>query len=258
MKDCIVLIPVYKDNLSEYEIISLKRCLSVLRDYDIHIFSYEGLNTPNINKLLHKRKPDILWDYFDKRYFEGIAGYNELMMNAGFYDKYRKDYKYMLIYQLDCYVFENSLSKFTKLGYDYIGAPLPDEFSESISEKFSSAFNQKINTRFFMNGGLSLRKIETFYEVCNEIDERWKKWNEDLLFSIMVPNPADKNVALQFAFECYPKECYEETNHTLPMGCHAWYKCGGGGSGLYDDLFWYKKISRLIYLRKKLRRFLLK
>ena len=41
---------------------------------------------------------------------------------------------------------------------------------------------------------------------------------------------ADVKTALKFAFECVPQYCFEQNNHNLPFGCHAWHK--------YDRSFW--------------------
>jgi len=41
---------------------------------------------------------------------------------------------------------------------------------------------------------------------------------------------APVNIALQFAFECVPRYCYELIGRQLPFGCHAW--------GRYDRDFW--------------------
>lgn len=43
-------------------------------------------------------------------------------------------------------------------------------------------------------------------------------------------NIAPLEVALQFAFECVPRHCFELNRHQLPFGCHAWRK--------YDPEFW--------------------
>ncbi len=43
-------------------------------------------------------------------------------------------------------------------------------------------------------------------------------------------NIADVKTALKFAFECVPQYCFEQNNHSLPFGCHAWHK--------YDRSFW--------------------
>ena len=108
-----------------------------------------------------------------------------------------------------------------------------------------------------MNGGLSLRRIDSMLSICKGLDfEFWKNWNEDIVFSIFSKNIPDKKQALSFSIECYPEKCVKENNNRLPFGCHAWYKCGGGNTGLYNDLFWLKKIAPLIYVRKKIRRWL--
>jgi hypothetical protein len=41
---------------------------------------------------------------------------------------------------------------------------------------------------------------------------------------------APVNIALQFAFECVPRHCYELNDRQLPFGCHAWNR--------YDPEFW--------------------
>jgi len=71
----------------------------------------------------------------------------------------------------------------------------------------------------------------------------WKIWpkNEDFYWSVIIPFFA-KNFkrptvqeALGFAFECFPKQCYEQNNRQLPFGCHAWEK--------YEPEFWKAFIS---------------
>jgi len=37
-------------------------------------------------------------------------------------------------------------------------------------------------------------------------------------------------IALDFAFECVPRYCFEKNNYNLPFGCHAWH--------YYDREFW--------------------
>jgi len=44
------------------------------------------------------------------------------MMSPAFYDAF-KAFDYILIYQLDAFVFRDELEYFCSLGYDYIGAP---------------------------------------------------------------------------------------------------------------------------------------
>jgi hypothetical protein len=62
----------------------------------------------------------------------------------------------MLIYQLDCWVFQDDLMYWCEQGYDYIGAPWFDKFSEADD-------NSKM-LPLAGNGGLSLRRIQAFIE----------------------------------------------------------------------------------------------
>lgn len=45
------------------------------------------------------------------------------MLSAEFYDRFAA-YEYVLIYQLDAFVFADRLAEFCQMGYDYIGAPV--------------------------------------------------------------------------------------------------------------------------------------
>ena len=47
---------------------------------------------------------------------------------------------------------------------------------------------------------------------------------------------APVTIALQFAFECVPRYCFELNNKTLPFGCHAWAR--------YDREFWEPYLLR--------------
>ena len=72
-------------------------------------------------------------------------------MNYDFYNGFRK-YKFMLVHQLDAYVFKDDLLYWTKQGYDYIGAPW-----------FEGMDNAGTNASLLPeigNGGFSLRKIK--------------------------------------------------------------------------------------------------
>jgi hypothetical protein len=60
----------------------------------------EGLE----NDYITKKYSNISVESFPKRYFENIEGYNELLLSASFYERFL-DTKYILIYQLDAFVF---------------------------------------------------------------------------------------------------------------------------------------------------------
>ena len=98
------------------------------------------------------------------------------------------------------------------------------------------------------NGGLSLRKTQTFLDVLEkygrEVGNYLQKcqknfegniseaYNEDVFWGIYSPKlyssfkiPKFKT-ALKFAFEIDPQLCYMLNDNKLPFGCHAWDKHG--------------------------------
>jgi len=102
----------------------------------------------------------------DDKNFESIHSYSALLLNKGFYEKF-SDYEYMLIYQLDSWVFKDELSQWCDKGYDYIGAPWFKGFS--IAKE-----NAKMR-KFAGNGGFSLRKISTFVDMLSDIENSDEK-----------------------------------------------------------------------------------
>ncbi|MEW6718184.1 MAG: DUF5672 family protein [Chloroflexota bacterium] len=92
---------------------------------------------------------------FPDWHFCSIKDYDQFMLSPEFYETFL-EYEYILTYQPDCLVFSDQLEGWCNLGYDYIGAPL---------------FRDKANpTKGFSrvgNGGLSLRRVESFLKVLN-------------------------------------------------------------------------------------------
>lgn len=87
---------------------------------------------------------------FRNRFFSGTDGYNRLMLSTDFYGGFI-DYKYILIYQLDCLVFSSQLEYWCNKEWDYLGAPWFTECSGDPVGGFWAVGN----------GGLSLRKVES-------------------------------------------------------------------------------------------------
>lgn len=238
MKDVIVLIPVYQDDLSKDEIYSFNRCLDILLPYDIGIVAPYSLNLPQI---INGRMLPIY--RFHDSFFEGIYGYNRLMLSREFYLRYI-DYQYILIYQLDAIVFLNELMNFVMMDYDYIGAPwlhgmsFSTKFSGTILGRFVASFYNRCHHLIYKdllyvgNGGLSLRKVAPFLDILNRFHKMSSSYcgNEDAFFSWIGMNfpqlfkVAPLEIALQFSFETYPRECYEMNGRRIPFGCHAWKK----------------------------------
>lgn len=261
----IVIIPVYKDRLDPMEFTSLSQCLKILGKYSICLIGPKSLDLTIYKQLFSSYGCPLCIEYFDSEYFSSVTGYNKLLLSKSFYERFAK-WKYMLIYQLDAYVFKDELDYWCSKGYDYIGAPWL-KLNGSLDYKNSG------------NGGFSLRKIDTFISLfshkgklltlrglncyyryrgpIHKIRYIWEGLfeknnslvkfteidpvNEDLFYAALkykrgqrfaIPSSSE---AMFFSFEERPDLLFEKTNHTLPFGCHAWYK------NEYND-FWKQYI----------------
>jgi hypothetical protein len=250
-----VVIPLYKQLITQEELVSIQHLDHFLPGYprvvikprtlDGILTNYETINFPDVC-------------------FSSIREYSKLLLSPFFYEIFG-ECDYILIYQTDCLVFSDSLERFCKLGYDYIGASL--FVRDSIPLRLSRVGN----------GGFSLRRVQAFLNVLKStsipswnsvltsrmadleqfsLSTRWLKklkiirevrrgvqWytrhyslNEDLFWSdrARLFDPGFKvaplDVSLRFAFDAHPRECFERSGHQLPFGAHAWAR--------WDREFW--------------------
>ena len=272
MKKVVIVIPLYKANPQRSEQASFRQCLSVLRKYDISLLTYKELDI-SVYELIAKEFNCVLNKvYFSKDYFVSISGYNRLCLNPVLYKKFF-EYKFMLIYQLDAWVFKDELEFWCDKGYDYIGAP----WFEKDGDGYTYDFVEDVG-----NGGLSLRNVAFCYKVLcrfryapiqpmreilrkstspnlrllralvrslgvrnnlayflSDYDKNAK--NEDGYFSLFrksyvkcnFPSPIE---AMGFAFEVHPSFLFLLNNRKLPFGCHAYRKNE-------FDIFWSRFID---------------
>lgn len=271
----VIIIPIYKEQLSVSEKVSLKRCIKVLGGYQIFFVTHHQLSKQEYIEIIEKEDSVLNCDfiYFDYKYFKSIQGYNELMLSRGFYNAFSK-YNFILLYQLDAFVFQNELDEWCRKGFDYIGAPWFHKFGNSESLEF----------RGVGNGGFSLRKPKAMLSIIN----RWRSLysmrrllsalkygehnkvgliikfilevcyirrnsfslfpfynsNEDYVWGLTfgkdlkvlsIPTPEE---ALRFAFEDKPEYLFKLNNGKLPLGCHGWEK--------YNVEFWRQYIIKEI------------
>ena len=247
-KTTAVVIPFYKTQLSIYEKTALSQCLNVLKNHPIIAIKPHSLN---LSKLEENSQFSEVKN-FDDHYFSNIDGYNRLMLSSEFYESFLK-YEFILIHQLDAFVFKDDLDVWTKKGYDYIGAPWirdiddPDLF-KTVKTKFQTFFHKRYDvyknglpsSKQFENqvgnGGFSLRRVEKFFKLAKKFEDKIAEYNskkehqfhEDAFWSIEVNrkekllNIPSYKVALHFAFENSPERAYNLIGNQLPFGCHAW------------------------------------
>lgn len=240
MKSCVVIFPLYQAP-SAIELAFMTNGLKLTSSFKQVIVAPEGLvideSFGDLEKLEVKR--------FAKHYFEGISGYNQLLLAKDFYKAFTL-FDYMLIHQADVYLFKDELGLWCAKDYDYLGAPWfrPDHLNKNalfklwqqlkLSFKKNKVYAQRYNK--VGNGGLSLRKINTALKVLDKVDESLIKkyrqstgdgFNEDIFWSLEAPKVInnytipDWQEAMKFAIEFKPQTAYRYLNETLPFGCHA-------------------------------------
>ena len=222
-----VVIPTYKEELTPLEKISLAQCRKVLGRYPLIFFAPEG-------KIFSYFEPGDMIAHFPPQYFRSVETYCKLMMSPNFYETFR-DFEYILIYQLDAFVFYDALEEFCSLGYDYIGAPWP-------YYSWSGARNP---TPRVGNGGFSLRKVAACHKLLTECSA-WPNWKifleytEDAFFAMcgvrdeLDFHTAPVEIAKVFSMEHFPARFLKKSKNNLPFGCHNWQRFS---ADFYVELF---------------------
>lgn len=263
---CGIVIPIYNFLPKLSEAASLKQLLKILPNNKIYFICGVDFDPFHYISLVNKYSQALfIIERFNNSFFSSINGYNSLMMSKKFYQRF-KSLDYILIYQLDAWIFKNELNYWCIQNYDYIGAPWLYE-----SDKGNLIFNG------VGNGGLSLRKVKSHLRILNSfsfIKKPGYLWyifnrepslksfinfiaaltirnntfhlsndfsaNEDVFWG----NVASKNfswfsipneqTALKFSIEMYASQLIKKAED-LPFGCHAWER--------YEPDFWKRFIK---------------
>ncbi len=245
-----IIVPVYRTDLVPSEWLSLERCVSILGSHPIILAAPDTIDiTP-----LCSRFPRLLQETFPAGYFASIKDYNRLLLADEFYARFA-GYEYMLIHQLDAFVFSDQLLSWCARGYDYVGAPwIPNGTIPGALKLLKAAVRRRyfrLTSRQYRsregdhhgqqhyaagNGGFSLRRIATMREVLQQMPDRAEPyrrgtrtpWAEDVFFCVEA-NRYRQHVripgfreSLQFSWETFPTVAARYCSSPLPFGCHAW------------------------------------
>lgn len=212
LKKVAIAIPTHKNSLSRNEKISLLQVRKILKNYDTYFIIPQGLVFDYGMKGIQNIE-------FNQDEFKSFKSYNKFMLKPDLYLKF-KEYDYLLIYQLDAFVFEDKLEEFCNEGYDYIGGP-------TLQGMFKFYRNEQV--LFTQNGGFSLRKINSFLSWIEKNKQDIDLMNyfdseDSIIYALrnsgLVHAPIKR--ALAFSFDSNVKECFRLNDNQLPFGCHAW------------------------------------
>lgn len=231
MKDVAIVIPVYRENLDVDEYIAINQAIKVFEGkYDIYFLLPQKMKDWKSNEFCSIKRHIVSDLSMSSRF-----SYNEIMLSKWFYDYYA-DYRYMLLYQTDAFVFCDKLKYFCEFDYDYIGAPWIYGMKYYDT---GSVFSDEQKNVYVGNGGLSLRKIDSFRKVLTEkplsvMDPEDVVWAacESETFKV-----APIWLASEFAIESCSEICLKMNNGLLPMGVHQWAK--------QNYVLWSKHIEKM-------------
>jgi len=255
---CVVII-THKERPHPFEAISLTQCYHLLGSYDTFLVYPESVDPRSFLQIHPGLKMSPVKDVRLSSYAE----FNRLKLDACFYRRFI-DYTHILFYELDSFVFSDTLHNWCDRQIYYLGAPWLS--SESGRPEFEGVGN----------GGFSLRHIPTllrildshrrlytrkelfalrhrqstfsrifsrpatFLEYCfnNTVRTQAPQFQgpEDFFWGKYIPRSfndlrrATVQEATEFAFERKPEQLFRATRGRLPFGCHAWWT--------YDLSFW--------------------
>jgi hypothetical protein len=236
MDKCCIVFVTHKSKLDGDEELSLKQCIKVFgKKRTIIIVIPDNISTEYYDQYKEKIKICKVNSKWQSSYKE----YNAMCVNKEFYKMFT-DYDYILIYQSDCWVFDDKLDYFMSLGYDWYGAPWTK--SDCITWKIAKETSVG-------NGGLSMRKVSKMIEITTKYDNNGNTIpsGEDIWFCITHKNEiniCDLKSACNFSFEAASKEILQNIDD-IPMGIH----------GKFNSIYWDDNGNSFLNLKSKINEF---
>jgi len=111
-------VPLYTETLNPSQRILLRHNRAVLKDHEFIAVAPKGMN---LDETVEKGCFDQELR-FDASFFQSPASYNQLLRTTEFFSAF-EDNDFILICQLDVWIFQDRLQDWCKQDLDYIGAP---------------------------------------------------------------------------------------------------------------------------------------
>jgi hypothetical protein len=261
---CGVVIPIFKNYPTSEEKNSFVQCIKIFHKHPVILACPENFDESYYLSLAKNQDIVIGIERFGESFFTDIPNYNRLMLSLEFYRRFEK-FKYILLYQLDAWVFRDELADWCSKKFDYIGAPWFENWHNASKDSPIIGVG---------NGGLSLRNVKKtsrllirmkiasilynyllkkerltkilnhsgiYLKFINYLNKRRAKGiNEDFqiyqlskIYNWYKIAPYEE--AIKFSFDANPGVLYEMNDSKLPFGCHGWKR--------YEKDFWEKFIK---------------
>lgn len=237
-----VVIPVYNPVLKDDEKAALDHNLSLLQGYPVVFVQPDNVDMSALNA----QYPNVGIVEVGSNWLgtaKGIQGYNHMMMSESFYSLF-KEYTYIFICHVDAWLFHNDLAAWCDKDFDLVAAPWPTRprytrfpLKQYLQlKRWLKPKGKILHCEMFGrigNGGLCLRKVETFQKACVKhaaeiafYNSKTDALHNEDLFWALVPKLKVPSVeeALTFSFDLKPELCYQLNGYRLPMACHGFNK----------------------------------
>lgn len=168
---CVVVIPIYTLELTRAELASLLNCVTKLQRHDLLFVHKRSLDlTPLYEAIDGLALPSLSCraEAVADEWLQSVKSYNSLLFQGWFYRLFEA-WEYMLIHQLDAWVFRSDLDDWVGKGYTYIGAPWTRHLGGDTPDIGVG------------NGGFSLRCVSEMIRICDSFQTahvpvfRWRE-----------------------------------------------------------------------------------
>lgn len=255
MASAAVVLIVYSPTPSPAEAASFAQALRVLGGHPLRLVCPESLPLGVYQTLCDEAGVHVLVERFADAFFTSVDSYNSLMLSLEFYDRFL-EFEYILLYQLDAWVFTDELAAWCARGYNYVGAPWFNDAGVMLPYAGNGGFclRSPKACRNLLSGPVIERwNYSFFFQQCPTLYESYRHFRdmahfrrvprhyvqhyiyyEDMLFARFLQltthgGTAPPQQAMYFSFECFPEKLYAQTGQ-LPFGCHAFAR--------YNPQFW--------------------
>jgi hypothetical protein len=214
----VVVIPVHRPTLNNFELISLTQCAKVFSAHKIRLVAPLYLDLTQYREII--RGADVV--RVESQHMESRSAYNKLMLSPRIVDEL-DSFSHMLIHEPDAIVLRDELYKWCLAPYDYIGAPWFEGWGEARIDAPIIGVG---------NSGFSLLRLDSFRSFSALTRWQARDWRGhcDYFWAFRVPRleptfrVAPVAEAVRFAWEVHPRRCMAMAGGNLPFGIHAWFK----------------------------------